>query len=172
MFFIRNSKFRNINESLVLGTVKENRSWLSIGCDFSFLFCTTFAPHVGLLPRPSGKKIRVSTPETVFASSYFNQRLISVEDYYPVPPVALILAVAFGAHPKASEPCGLESVFEHRSLAFLVYIYYIHNLAVLHILSSPMPRNDILIWSVRYLLTTSRNFFAASIISASLRCGW
>ena len=75
-----------------------------------------------LLSRPSGAEIRISPPETLLAASYFNQRLVSVEDYHPVPSVALILAFAFGSHPKASESCGLECVFEHRSLASFVDI--------------------------------------------------
>lgn len=78
------------------------------------------------LPYPSGAKVRVLPLETVFAAPDFKQHFISVEDYHPVPSVSLILAVAKSLHAQAPESCGLECVLEYRSLASLVYIYYVH----------------------------------------------
>ena len=60
-----------------------------------------------LLSSTSGAYIRVSLLKTALTASHFQQHLIPVEDYHPVPSVALILAVAESLHPKASEPCGL-----------------------------------------------------------------
>lgn len=59
---------------------------------------------------------------TPFAPPYFKYYLVAIEDYYPVPNVSLIPAVAECPHTQTAESHRFECVFEHRSIAFLVYI--------------------------------------------------